>query len=301
VRGDLRSCPRARTYPIGPNVFLHPGPGLSYPSWPSPPGLALFRSTTVESVRVEGVPFPLPPRRRHPVGASRLPDYGEGVAAEDELYAKWMEWLKTIAAQTHTLWAYRDYWRGLAEMTQANDEIPPSTFFDALGIWYADEQTVAVRRQLDRDTRSVSLWRLINDIASHPEVMTRDRHVALWRDEQHDERDTEYWQAEANKNYDRFAGAGNDFIDRERTLDDLRRLEQIAEPIKRYVDRRVAHTDEAELTEVPTFAELNAALDELGELLKKYTLLLEAASLADVSPIHQADWQRAFTVPWKKA
>jgi hypothetical protein len=81
------------------------------------------------------------------------------MATADDLHEKWVEWLKKIATQTHNLWAYRDYWRGLVEMTQANDEIPPSTFFDALGIWYADEQAVAVRRQLDRDTRSVSLWR----------------------------------------------------------------------------------------------------------------------------------------------
>jgi AbiU2 len=81
----------------------------------------------------------------------------------------------------------------------------------------------------------------------------------------------------------------------------LHRLEEIGKPIKRYVDKRLAHTDEAELSEVPTYAELNAALDELGDLLKKYTSLLEAAALAAVSPIHQANWQQAFTVPWKKA
>jgi hypothetical protein len=212
--------------------------------------------------------------------------------AEDELYEKWVDWLEKIATQTHNLWAYRDYWRGLVEITQANDEIPPSTFFDALGIWYADEQSVAVRRQLDKDHRSVSLWRLIRDIARHPEVMTRERHVSLWEEE--------HWTQQANANYDKFAGDGNDRIAPERTMKDLERLEAIAKPIKVYVDKRVAHTDEQAMSDVPTYDELNAALDELGKLLGKYMSLLKATVLATVSPVHQADWTQAFTVAWKK-
>ena len=130
--------------------------------------------------------------------------------------------MEKIANQTHTLWAYRDYWRGLVEMTQANDSIPPSTFFDALGIWYADEQTVAVRRQLDRDRRTVSLWRLIHEIAKHPEVMTRERHLSLWGHEHH-------WRELGNANYDKFAGEDHDTISPERTLEDRARLEAIGE------------------------------------------------------------------------
>jgi hypothetical protein len=221
------------------------------------------------------------------------------VPTEDQLYEKWLDWLEKIASQTHTLWAYRDYWRGLVEMTQANEEIPPSTFFDALGIWYADGQTVAVRRQLDRDRRAVSLWRLIDEIAAHPEVMTRTRHVALWHDEHEDAREKEHNEQRGNENYDKFAGEGSDTIPPERTLEDRERLEAIGKPIKRYVDQRVAHSDDEALTEVPTFAELNAAIGELGELLKKYMSLLKAQWLAAVSPVHQDDWTRAFTVPWK--
>lgn len=66
------------------------------------------------------------------------------------------------------------------------------------------------------------------------------------------------------------------------------------------MDQRVAHSDDEALTEVPSFAELNAAIDELGELLTKYMSPLKAEWLATVSPVHQDDWTRAFTVPWKK-
>lgn len=223
------------------------------------------------------------------------------MSAEDELYAKWLKWLKTIEAETMTLWLYRDYWRGLVEMTQANDDIPPSTFFDALGVWYGAAQTTAVRRQLDRDSRSVSLWRLLTAMSEHPGVMSRERHVALWDDD--DERGwvKEANAQQANKNYDKFAGEGEDAIAPQRTLEDRERLENLAKPITDHVNKRVAHMDEENLPAVPTFAELNAALDEMGELLKNYVSLFEATILGAIAPVHQEDWTRAFTVPWKKA
>jgi hypothetical protein len=226
--------------------------------------------------------------------------YRLGMSAEDDLHAKWLKWLKQVQDETHTLWLYRDYYRGLAEMTQANDDIPPSTFFDALGVWYAAAQMTGVRRQLDRDKRSVSLWRLLTDIADHPEVMRRERHVALWLEDAVDDIDRELRTAEANKNYDKFAGPGDDQIAPERTLEDRERLEHLAEPVTVFVNKRVAHSDEENLPAAPTYGELDAAVDELGELLKKYVSLLEAAWLVEVAPVHQEPWERAFTVAWKK-
>lgn len=77
-----------------------------------------------------------------------------GADEADLLYDRWVGWFERISNETYTLFAYRDYWRGLAEMTQANGPIPASTFFDALGVWYAATQGTNVRRQLDRDSRA---------------------------------------------------------------------------------------------------------------------------------------------------
>jgi hypothetical protein len=65
-----------------------------------------------------------------------------------------------------------------------------------------------------------------------------------------------------------------------------------------HVNKQVAHTDEQNLPAVPTYDELNVALDELGELLKKYVSLFEATILATVASVHQADWKAPFRVPW---
>jgi hypothetical protein len=214
----------------------------------------------------------------------------------DARYQLWVERFERISNETYTLFLYRDYWRGLAEMTEANDEIPPSTFFHALGVWYAATQGTNVRRQLDRDPRAVSFRNLLTEIRDYPEVMTRERHVAIW--DVGEGPGAAYTLRLADQNFDRFAGPGNDLIDPARTEADINRLWTVGSPIARYVNETVAHTQEIPTVSAPTYADLHAAIEEIGELLKKYSSLLNAAILPILSPVHQADWQAAFRVAW---
>jgi hypothetical protein len=209
--------------------------------------------------------------------------------AETRLYERWVEQFERIENQTYTLFLYREYWQGLAEITQ-NADLPPSGIFDAFGAWYATTQATSVRRQVDRRRRTVSFWRLLDEMARHPEVMTRERHVQIWTG------DRAFLQ-EAHRNYDRFAGVGSDRISSERTIEDRDRLDSLATPVVDYVNVAIAHTAEVE-DKVATFAELNAAIEGIGELLQKYSSLLRAASLPILTPVHQYDWKAPFRVPW---
>jgi hypothetical protein len=220
--------------------------------------------------------------------------------SEDLLYEKWKTWLNQITDETHTLFVYRDYWRGLAEMTKANDDIPPSTIFDALGVWYGTTQATSIRRQLDDDRRSISFRNLLTDIAAHPEVLTRERHLRLWDGDPRDWA-RELGRKQGNANFDGFAGKGNDQIDPALTKDDLDRLLSIGEPVKKFVNKAVAHTDEKALGGTSTYTELNAAIDQLGDLLTKYSSLLTATIVsALLEPVHVDDWRQAFRVVWWK-
>ncbi len=60
----------------------------------------------------------------------------------------------------------------------------------------------------------------------------------------------------------------------------------------------VAHTDQRELSELPTYEDLNAALELLERMLNKYMVLLKATSVPSADPVHQADWKSAFRVAW---
>jgi len=65
-----------------------------------------------------------------------------------------------------------------------------------------------------------------------------------------------------------------------------------------YVDQHLAHSDAKPRGNLPTFAELDTAIDEIGQLLKKYVNLLAAASLTTVVPVNQDDWLAVFRQPW---
>lgn len=217
---------------------------------------------------------------------------------EDGLYAKWQEWIERIYDETITLFAYRSFYRGLAEMTEANDQIPPSSFFDAQGAWYATTQVIAVRRQTDTDRRAVSLARLLTSMAANSTVMTRSRFAVMFADETDNEIRREIAAHHANEQYDKFAGAGNNTIPQKVYQQDLHQFLKTAQPIKHYVDRLVAHNDQRELQTVPTYKDLNAAIDLLAESLNKYMVLLKATGVPDADPVHQADWRAAFRVAW---
>lgn len=221
-------------------------------------------------------------------------------ADDDRLYERWLTRFEQIRNETHTLFLYRDYWQGLAEMTQANDDIPPSTIFDALGVWYAATQATSIRRQLDSDPRSISFRNLLSDMADHPEVMTRERHVGLWHNDDQREWAKVALQQRANASYDRFAGKGQDVIEPELTAADLDRLLTIGRPVTKFVNKAIAHTDAKALGSTSTYGELNAVIDELGELLKKYSSLLLAQWVPELVPVDQQGWRQAFQVAWWK-
>lgn len=210
---------------------------------------------------------------------------------EQRLYEKWTGWIEHIYEETVTLFAYRSFYRGVVEMIGNNDDIPGSSFFDAFGAWYATTQAVAVRRQTDKDDRAVSLARLLTNMAAHPNVMTRDRFLSLWPNDEH-------YQRRGSEGYDSYASAGIEVIPPAVYETDLKRFETAAAPVRDYVDRLVAHNDQRQLTRLPTWGELNDVIDLLEEMLNKYMVLLKAQGVPSADPVHQAEWKEAFRVAW---
>jgi hypothetical protein len=231
-----------------------------------------------------------------------------GLDRADVIWQRWREQLERITQETYRLHHYRQLWRELAEITQAAN-LPPSVFFDALPVWYVSTQGAAVRRQLDRTRGTVSLIRLLDDIQQNPGVVTRDRHIAAWCGQAGEPAwgdgaaDAEALRDElrlrdANRNFDRFAGAGRDTIDRALVRADVAELERAGEVVKRYVDQAVAHTALNPERSVPTYGDLNAAMDRVAELVAKYASLLNAEILWGFEPAIQEDWKAPFRQAW---
>jgi hypothetical protein len=69
--------------------------------------------------------------------------------------------------------------------------------------------------------------------------------------------------------------------------------------IEHYVDRRVAHYDQRELTKpVPTFKDLEVALKTLEELVLFYWPLLKGFDIMGLLPAILDDWKEVFRFPW---
>lgn len=87
-------------------------------------------------------------------------------------------------------------------------------------------------------------------------------------------------------------------LDPELIKADQQKLSAVAGKIEHYVNQHVAHTQANPTASIPTFADLNDAVESLCEMLTKYTLLLTQASRARCEPVFQEAWERTFDRAW---
>ncbi len=64
------------------------------------------------------------------------------------------------------------------------------------------------------------------------------------------------------------------------------------------MNRRLAHYSQRSYKGPVTFKEVHEALDELGTLLQRYSLLLKQGGLLTAEPIIPEDWKIVFRIPW---
>lgn len=62
-----------------------------------------------------------------------------------------------------------------------------------------------------------------------------------------------------------------------------------------------AHHDLQPLAEVPTWGEINAAIDTFADVVNKYSSLLKASSYLQFEPVMQYDWEAPFRQAWLPA
>jgi hypothetical protein len=210
----------------------------------------------------------------------------------DSKIEKWQRWLDRIEPEVLGMNGHRAVYREVARIVNEHGALPPSHFFDYLRDWYATTQATAVRRQAEISRRVISIASLLSEIGREPERLSNERFVAhydrLARDHAH-----EVFAG-------RFAGDVGSHVDPAIIAADLDGLQNTAESVRAYVDRHIAHTDRDPLDELPTFEDLNGAIDEIGGLFSKYTLLLTASSWAMLEPVPQYDWLAIFREPWIK-
>jgi len=205
-------------------------------------------------------------------------------------YQRWKRWLGHIREDITTLAVHRHIYREVTGMISANPRLQvPSSFYDWVRIAHVNDMTLGIRRLVDWDSRSISFIRLIEEIKDHPEVLTRRRYVALYRTG---------LKRLGHRDFDRFARPGRNEINPALIARDRQALVKAQERLRRFVNKHVAHRSRYPMRRLPTYADLDACVDPLEGLLKKYVLLLEAQGLTRVLPVWQYDWKAPFRIAW---
>ena len=187
----------------------------------------------------------------------------------------------------------RYVFREVQEIVERNPRIQkPSIFFDWMASGYVASAVMAVRRHVDPDTDAVSLITLLREIRKRPDLLSRERHVERYREEGGAE-----FEEVGHREFDRFAGQGGSHVDPRLVRDDITALQRLTGDLERYATKRVAHLDAKGPDRIPTFDELEKAIDLFEDLVKKYRLLIKREG-GDVLPVVAYPWKAIFTEPW---
>lgn len=163
-------------------------------------------------------------------------------------------------------------------------------FYDWLSRSYVDSQLVGLRRQLDRDKRSVSLANLIGSMVDHPELLSREAHLSLYSQEM---------QFQGNHTFNLLAGSRSNTYPAAKLHGALRALERVRSVHVKYMNKRLAHSDRAPFSgPLPTLRDLNAAVRKLEKLVIHYHRLFTAHSYPSLVPVSDYDWEAIFRLAW---
>jgi hypothetical protein len=155
--------------------------------------------------------------------------------------ARWHQDLIDLGNEVFTLHMYRMFWRDFVRAAENAGVLPgpPAHIFRFFATNYSTRQAVAIRRLCDSDSRVHSLYHLLGEIRDYPQLTIRGTNP------QDVERDI------------RSLDAGN------------------LASVRQYVNQYVAHRQLKPVATIPTFADIHAAIDDLGALLQKYMGIVE--------------------------
>jgi hypothetical protein len=212
---------------------------------------------------------------------------------KEQLRQKWRTWLDEIGNELGWLLTGRDFFWRLQEIVNSNEKIQsPYILHNWIADNYVAKITTGIRKIVDKK-ESISLYRLILQIKKNPEVITREYFVSQWRDDFLKKMGT------ADRTFDVFAKVGEQTMDPERLDADIQELSEGTRLIKDFTDKWIAHWDENRANvQMPTFKDLDEALDIVDKVWCKYRLLLERSALDTRKPAMALDWEEPLRHPW---
>jgi hypothetical protein len=207
---------------------------------------------------------------------------------------KWIKWLEVIHGDVGWLLINRNIFREVQGIVNNNKKLyKPNIFYQYLGDTYTTFAAIGIRRQVKIDKQSISLVRLLHEIAGSPSTISREYYKKLYEGSVVAEL--------ADVDFDRLSGKGKDHICPDMLWKDIENLKLKARKIEDFADKRVAHYDKRSPRGVPNFSEVDDCIDTLDGLCVKYHLIFHAVSMDTLMPVFQFYWKDIFEIPWLKS
>lgn len=202
--------------------------------------------------------------------------------------AKWQRWQEQIENDVVYLLASRKIYKSYGEIVNNNSSVQSdgALFHGWIKDNYVTFVAMSIRRQLDVDKDVISLSRLLADIVSNPESLSRKWHDSLYSGF--------VVSGFGDQMFNESAGTG-DYIDLAIVEKDLSELKTAGENIKSLADRSIAHKTVKKKPQL-TFDDVDKCIETIKVITAKYRLLLTAKG-GELEPT-MADWQNIFTQRW---
>lgn len=210
----------------------------------------------------------------------------------EQRFEKWNGWLSVIRDDVEMLLEHRAIFCGLMEIVRSNSNLQTqknNPFVRFIGNTYKAFIATTVRRQLKRNQDN-SFVELLCEITDTPRLLSRRRFVDLFPQSKHKRADFIFTQE--------FSETSKDYIDVVGVKQDLKTLKALGEKLEDFTDKRIAHHDQQPPKSVPTFKEVDACIDCLVELIKKYWFLFKGKKIEDDLVPSLGAWQDIFQEPW---
>lgn len=217
----------------------------------------------------------------------------------DERWERWCERFGQADRDVRDLFHNRHVWVAITQMWMDNAEaIQLNNIVQAWYVrLYVSTQCTGIRRECDAGTTTSSLENCLRELIKYPQMMTRARFEA--NVEANPEILVRFKEVNKEK-FDWFTDSPtSDIVSPAKVEADIQRLRDAADATRKYTNKILAHREFPPRAIKLSWADLDGALNVVGDVLKHYYTLWNAGVIkGNLTPELPLGWEQPYRAAW---
>ncbi len=174
---------------------------------------------------------------------------------------KWGVWLDVIGSQIKNMLIKQDTHNTILQIIKSNEALQQhNLFYDHLFHTYMAYISVALRRQIKNQSNSISLYGLLFDMSNNKRDIPEHKFISVDPD------------------------------------GDMKIIKEASIVIEDYVDKRIAHTDNRPLKQLPSPNQIDDCIFMFKKIHRRYNSVINNIDVDLMPAIY--DWTGIFKIPW---